>query len=379
MHQSYGIFSELYIFSDYQPFLDMGFLRILLLPFALMYGVVIFFRNLFFDIGLLPVKRYAIPIISVGNLRTGGTGKTPHVEYLVRLLKNEYNIAVLSRGYKRGTRGYQEANPKSTTHDIGDEPQQMHQKFPDVLIAVHEKRTEGIEEIMRKHPGVNLIILDDAFQHRYVKPGLNLLLTGYYTPFFSDFLLPLGHLREAKHRAKRADALIVTKTPNVFSPLDRRFFLKKIEPYRLKSVFFSKFKHNELKPITPAAKDIATKKLKSIFLLTGIANITALEEHLKTCCQELFIHQYPDHHQFTIEDLQKVRNHFEKTLSYSKIIVTTEKDATRLQKKQIQKYLEDLPVFTLPIEVIFHDSDKKGFDTMVYRFLDTYKQAATER
>ncbi len=357
----------------------MGFFRILLLPFALLYGVVIFFRNLFFDIGLFPVKRYAIPIISVGNLRTGGTGKTPHVEYLVRLLKNEYNIAVLSRGYKRGTQGYKEANHHSTAHEIGDEPQQMHQKFPDILIAVHEKRSAGIEHIITKHPKINLVILDDAFQHRYVKPGLNLLLTGYYTPFFSDFLLPVGHLREAKCRAKRADALIVTKTPHIFSPLDRRFFQKKIEPYKLKSVFFSKFKHKDFEPLTPAAKDVSTKKLKSIFLLTGIANTTALEEHLKICCQELFIHKYPDHHQFTIDDLQKIRNHFEKTISYSKIIVTTEKDATRLYKKEIQNYIEDLPVFSLPIEVVFHDCDKQGFDTMVYRFLDTYKQAATER
>ncbi len=351
----------------------MGFYRVFLLPFALLYGFVVFCRNLLFDIGLLPSKEYPFPVISVGNLRTGGTGKTPHVEYLVDLLKEEYNIAVLSRGYKRKTRGYYEAGQGCTTADIGDEPMQMHLKFPDIIVAVHTNRRKGIKKIMTLHPETNLIILDDAFQHRYVKPGLNLLLTGYYNPFFKDFLLPAGNLREAKIRAKRADALLVTKTPQVFSPLDRRFFNKQLKKHKPRSVFFSKFKYNDLVALTPAARDMAATGVKSIFLLSGIANTIALEEHLKTRCKDLLVHKYPDHHQFTKKDLQKLRNDFNKTISYSKIIVTTEKDATRLINDKLSKHMADLPVYALPVEVAFHDPDKNCFDTMVHRFLAKYK------
>ncbi len=351
----------------------MGVFRIFLLPFALLYGFVIFCRNLLFDIGLLPSRDYPFPMISVGNLRTGGTGKTPHVEYLVNLLKGEYNIAVLSRGYKRKTRGYYEAGPDSKTADVGDEPMQVHLKFPDIVVAVHGNRRKGIKKIMALHPETNLIILDDAFQHRYVKPGLNLLLTGYYNPFFKDHLLPLGSLREAKTRAKRADALIVTKTPSVFSPLDRRFFNKQLKKYKPGSVFFSKFKYKDMIPLTPAAVEKSATGVKSIFLLSGIANTTALEEYLKTCCQDLFVHKYPDHHQFTKKDLQKLRDDYNKTISYSKIILTTEKDATRLISDELSKDMADLPVYALPIEVAFHDPDKQSFDTMIHRFLAKYK------
>jgi tetraacyldisaccharide 4'-kinase len=350
----------------------MGFLRVLLSPLALLYGFAIFCRNLLFDIRLLPSKKYSIPIISVGNLRTGGTGKTPHVEYLISLLHDKYNIAVLSRGYKRKTNGYAEARPGSTTAEIGDEPLQMHQKFPDILVAVHGNRRKGIREILSGHPEINLIILDDAFQHRYVRPGLNLLLTGYYNPFFKDYLLPVGHLRDFKSRAKHADALIVTKTPFVFSPLDRRFFMKKLKKFKPKSVFFSKFNYQVLHPVTPLAAKMSTAEVKTIFLLSGIANTIALEEYLKTCCTDFFAHKYPDHHQFTIKDLEKLRYHFDKTISYSKIIVTTEKDAMRLIDPEIRDYIADLPVFTLPVEVAFHDSDKQDFDTMVHRFLSSY-------
>lgn len=352
----------------------MVFFRILLLPFSLIYGFAVWIRNVLFDIGILPSKQFAIPVISIGNLRTGGTGKTPHVEYLVRLLKNEYNIAVLSRGYKRKTRGFVVAGPDISCGDIGDEPCQIYNKFPDVVVAVHEKRSMGIKKILEKFPETNLVILDDAFQHRYVKPGLNLLLTGYFNPFFDDFLLPVGHLREGKHRAKRADALVVTKTPTVFSPLDRRYFLQKLKRYKQPNVFFSAFRHKKLVPLNDKAKSYDTHKLKSIFLLTGIANTIALEEYLKTVSKDLYVHKYRDHHQFTTKDLEKIRTHFKKTISYSKVIVITEKDAMRLRDKELQECLSDIPVFVLPIEVQFHCSDQKDFNDLVYQFLKNHKK-----
>ncbi len=352
----------------------MGFLRLFLLPFALIYGFLVWFRNFLFDLGLLPSKQYPIPIISVGNLRTGGTGKTPHVEYLIDLLKEEYNIAMLSRGYKRKTRGFAVARPDTTFKEMGDEPMQVYKKFPDIVVAVHERRNKGIREIMRIYPDVNLIILDDAFQHRYVKPGLNLLLTGYYMPFFKDYLLPVGSLREAKRRSKRADALIVTKTPSTFSPLDRRFFIQKLAPYKLDPVFFSTVRYKSLLPLTTDTGNGPPAKIKSIFLLTGIANPTALEEYLKTKCTDLVVYKYRDHHHFKPGNLKKIRNHFEKTISYSKIIVTTEKDAMRLQDTDLLLHLKGLPVYYLPIEVVFHDLDRAKFDKMVFRYLCRYKK-----
>ncbi len=356
----------------------MGFFRIFMLPLALLYGIVVWLRNALFDIGVLPSRQYDIPVISVGNLRTGGTGKTPHVEYLIRLLKEKHNIAVLSRGYKRKTKGFVVAGRETSCREIGDEPGQIYNKFPDLVVAVHEKRCKGIKKILEKYPKTDLIILDDAFQHRYVKPGLNLLFTGYYNPFFDDFLLPVGHLREGKRRAKRSDALIVTKTPAVFSPLDRRYFLKKLEKYHQKPVFFSTFAYKQLKPFNRIAEKTCSMNLKSIFLLTGIANTVALEEYLKTKCQDLHLHKYKDHHQFTGSDLKKLRMHVEKTISYSKVIVTTEKDAMRLQDTRLQENLEDIPVFVLPVEVHFHGPDQAAFNDMVFRFLKQHKKTGNK-
>lgn len=341
--------------------------------------MAVFFRNLLFDIGLLRSKRFNVPVIGVGNLRTGGTGKTPHAEYLIRLLKDQYRVALLSRGYKRKSKGFKVAGADSGINDIGDEPLQMHKKFPDIVVAVHEKRTKGIKLILKQFPDVDVIILDDAFQHRYVTPGLNFLLTGYYNPFFNDFLLPVGNLREAKCRAKRADALIVTKTPSVLSPLDRRFFLKKLEKHKLEPVFFSTFRYLGLKPLTSSINTTPPKRIKSIFLLTGIANTTALEEYLKTKSKELHVYKYRDHHQFTAKNLKALRSHFDKTISYSKIVVTTEKDAMRLQHPKLLEQLAGLPVYYLPVEVVFHDTDKQKFDELVFRFLARHGKVTSVR
>ncbi len=348
----------------------MFFFRILLLPISLLYGFAVWTRNLLFDIGVLPSRQFPVPVISVGNLRTGGTGKTPHVEYLVRMLKDDYNIAVLSRGYKRKRRGFVVAGPETSCMDIGDEPCQIYNKFPDIVVAVNVKRSKGIKKILEMFPETNLVILDDAFQHRYVKPGLSILLTGYFNPFFDDFLLPTGHLREGKRRARRADAIIVTKTPTVFSPLDRRYFLKKLTTYNQSHVCFSTFQYKTLAPLNEKAKTTRPKNLKSIFLLTGIANSVALEEYLKTISKDLYVHKYRDHHQFTKHDLEKICTHYEETISYSKVIVTTEKDAMRLRDNKLQEYLNDIPVFVLPIEVHFHRPDQENFKKLVHSFLN---------
>ncbi len=350
----------------------MAWLRVILFPFSLIYGLVVHIRNKLFDWHILPSREFPVPVISIGNLSTGGTGKTPHVEYLIRLLNEERRIAVLSRGYKRKSKGFVLAGEDSSVHDIGDEAYQIKHKFPDVLVAVHERRSAGIKHILKTHPETDLIILDDAFQHRYVKPGLNILLTEYYNPFFRNFLLPCGNLREPKSGINRADVVVVTKTPSVFSPLDRRFFLQKLMPYKTENVFFSSLKYSSLIPLNHYSGKTKSLTFKTIFLITGIANPEALEEHLKKQCQELIVYKFPDHYQFRINDLKNILNDYQANISRSKAIITTEKDATRLHSPDLKKTLSKAAVYYLPVQVSFHEPDRKDVEEIIFSFLKKF-------
>ena len=217
----------------------MVFVKIILFPVACLYGFVVGIRNKLFDWKLLPSKSFNIPVISIGNLSTGGTGKTPHTEYLAALLKEKYKVAILSRGYRRKTRGFIMVTPELTQLDIGDEPMQYMKKFPDVVIAVDEDRKRGIAKILASKPDTEVILLDDAFQHRYVKPGKSIILTDYHHLFVNDYLLPSGMLRERIKGARRADLIVVTKTPKVFSPITRRNLVKELNPERHQQLFYS--------------------------------------------------------------------------------------------------------------------------------------------
>lgn len=346
--------------------------RLLLLPVCLAYGFIVWVRNKLFDWGLIRSVSYDVPVISVGNISTGGTGKTPHVEYLAENLRHEYNVAVLSRGYKRKTKGFLIARPDHQASEVGDEPLQICRKFPGIVVAVHERRRKGIKMILQQHPEINLIILDDAFQHRFVKPGLNLVLTEYYKPFFHNFLLPCGNLREPQKGIKRAHALIVTKTPPVFSPLDRGYFLKKLEKFKLNHIFFSTIQYEAWVPLAPETPG-ACETYKTIFLYSGIANTSALEEQLKRNCQELIIKRFPDHHQFSSRDLQELRKTFKDTFSKSKAIVVTEKDAVRLQETGLMRELRGLPVYYIPIRVRFQNHDREDFHKLLRAYLSAHK------
>ncbi len=347
----------------------MSWWRFLLFPFALLYGLVVGMRNLLFDWGILPSRRFSVPVIAIGNLSSGGTGKTPHVEYLAGKFCKTHRVAILSRGYKRRTRGFRWVETTSRVEETGDEPLQMKKKFPGTYVAVHERRSRGIRIMLQQQPDIDLVILDDAYQHRWVKPGLNLLLTEYYKPFFSNYLLPVGSLREPGRRVQRADVLIVTKTPPVFSPLDRRFFMQKLKKYRPRKVLFSSLHYHRLRPLHPDGPPLPGGKIKTIFLLTGIANASALEEHLKKECSELIVFPFPDHHQFTPADLEGLKTRFQESISQTKIIVTTEKDAMRLQQSELLECTHSLPLFFLPIEVFFHPPDLRYFDQLLHRFL----------
>ncbi|WP_115462101.1 tetraacyldisaccharide 4'-kinase [Winogradskyella aurantiaca] len=330
----------------------MKFIRILLFPLVPIYFLVTWTRNILFDKGLLKSKAYNIPIICVGNLSTGGTGKTPMIEYLVRLLYENHELAILSRGYKRDTKGFILADSKSSVLDIGDEPFQFYRKFDSLSIAVAEKRVEGIDRLLALDTPPNCILLDDAYQHRYVKAGFNILLTSYQQPFFEDIVLPTGNLREPKSGSKRADIIIITKCPGGLGQKEKKIITQKLKLLPNQSVFFSSitysqtvFNHNE---------QMALSELKSFTLVTGIAYPDPLIQFLK---EEglVFKHlSFPDHHTFSPEEVID--------LSKESLIITTEKDFVRLSEaKELNSNL-----WYLPIEFVLDDPNR--FKNLVLNF-----------
>ena len=304
-------------------------LRYLLWPFSLLYALVLSIRNLFFDKGVFTSTEYDIPIVAVGNLSVGGTGKTPQIEYFIRLLQDDYTIAVLSRGYKRKSDGFVLANEKATVAEIGDEPFQFFQKFNKIKVAVDADRRKGIEKIKELEPSVNLILLDDAFQHRKVKAGFYVLLTSFDNRYTKDFVLPTGDLREARSGSRRADAIVVTKCPKL-SKEEQQKIISEIKPKPHQKVFFSAIAYDD--HVTSGTKQMDLHALKDyeVLLLTGIANPKPLMGYLNQNGVQFKHLEYPDHHNFTDQDIAKINSVFFSFENAKKIILTTEKDATRL-------------------------------------------------
>lgn len=352
----------------------MELLRIFLFPLAALYGVVMSIRNKFFDWGLKKQVAFDRPVISVGNLCAGGSGKTPMTEYLIRLLDNRYKLATLSRGYKRKSKGFVVADDKSTVSTIGDEPLQFARKFPDVVVAVDENRRRGIRNLLGMKEAPAVILLDDAFQHRQVKPGLSILLTDYFKTYIHDQMLPLGMLREPVTGAKRAQAIVVTKSPRIFSPILRRQITQELNPAPYQQLFFSYVKYVGLEPLFPGipAYPVQKRKPSAIFMMTGIANPSPMEEYLRSMSDELIMMTFPDHHDFSLQELAGIRQRFTDYHSREKIIVTTEKDAMRLRNSKAEDILKGLPLYYLLIEHEFHKEDKEKFDKMVMDFLSGF-------
>lgn len=331
-------------------------------PFSFLYGIGVNLRNKLFDRRILPGEEFSIPVISIGNLTAGGTGKTPHTEYLIRLLKDKYRIAVLSRGYKRQTKNFILANEQASAKTIGDEPFQMYRKFPDIIVAVDANRRRAINHLLAlpddKRP--EIILLDDAFQHRYVKPSLSILLTNYSRPFYDDSLLPSGLLREPWKNHVRADMVVCTKCPNSLNPIDFQTVKLNMELLPFQSLFFSSFHYKSLRPVFPelvSIKKESIDRLKkehySFLLITGLANPTELINHVSNYTDDLRTLIYPDHHSFTSKNIQNIIDRFRSIKNKNKIIITSEKDAVRLLDN------EDIPeeikksLYYLPIEVVF--------------------------
>ncbi len=333
----------------------------------MVYGLVIRIRNFLFDIRVLPSEKFEIPVISVGNLIAGGSGKTPTVEYLIRLMGEGSNIATLSRGYKRKTKGYRLATENETVDTLGDEPLQYHQKFTRINVAVSENRRTGIRELTKEVADLDTVILDDAFQHRFVKPKISILVTDYFKLYTQDWLLPFGKLREPISGRKRANIIVVTKTPRIFSPIVRKQLLEDLKPYPGQLVCFSYINYLPFEPVYQGHCDFSSKteNVYSIIMISGIGNPGPMEEYLRRLCTDLEIMEFPDHHQFVEKDLLILKDKYKHLPTKRKIIVTTEKDAKRLQNAEAEAILGDLPIFYTPITFEFHPADKLAFDKAV--------------
>ena len=335
-------------------------------PLSSLYGLGVELRNQLFELNILKSRSFTTPVISVGNITVGGTGKTPHVEYLVRLLSKEAKVAVLSRGYKRKTHGYQLADKDSTMRDIGDEPYQMKLKFPNIEVAVDANRCEGIDHLINDEQtkDTDVIILDDAYQHRYVKPGINILLVDYHRLIIYDELLPSGRLREPIESKKRADIVIITKCPDSLNPIDYRVLTKAMKLYAYQSLFFTSLHYGAPYLLFGGDETRVPKKQNSdVLLLTGIASPEQMIDDVQPNVKSLKPLTFPDHHAFSPRDIEKINNAFAAMPQESRVILTTEKDAARLRNvsglsEEVKQRLLVLPVevkFMLDGEKIFND------------------------
>ena len=351
-----------------------------LLPFSWLYGLGVGIRNTLFDLGMLKSRSFDVPVISVGNITVGGSGKTPHVEYLIRLLHNKYRVAVLSRGYKRKTKGFILADENSTMSDIGDEPYQMHTKFKDVSIAVDRNRCNGIERITtdEKTKDTDVILLDDAYQHRYVKPGINILLVDYHRLIIYDKLLPAGRLREPKDGKTRADIVIVTKCPKNLKPMSFRVLTRAMNLFPYQQLYFTCLQYGNLHALfgkgTRSLSDI--KPDEHTLLITGIASPEQMVEDLSPYCKDITSLRFSDHHRFKAEDIEKINETFA-SMPSPRLIITTEKDATRLEC--MEGLSEDVRnnIYTLPIEVKVMLDQQEKFDEVILSYVQKNSKNST--
>lgn len=341
-------------------------------PLSWLYGIGVKIRNTMFDCGILPSEAFNVPVISVGNITVGGTGKTPHTEYLIRILQDKFNIAVLSRGYKRKSRGFLIADNDTPMKMIGDEPYQIKRKFPAITVAVDRKRRRGIKKLISNEyvKDIEVVLLDDAFQHRYVKPGINILLVDYHRLINEDALLPAGRLREHESGKNRANIVIVTKCPSEIKPMDFRVIQKALDLYPYQELFFTTLRYGNLKQMY-GTKSIPLDTLnesENILLLTGIASPKQLLLDLEKHSQKITQLAYGDHHNFSKSDVTKINDTFA-SLKGEKIIITTEKDASRLyETKGLSDEVKE-NIYMLPVEIEFMRNGEQTFNDNIIGYV----------
>lgn len=340
----------------------MNVLRKILYPFSLLYGEIIGLRNKAFDTGILESAVFATPVVVVGNLNVGGTGKSPQIEYLIRLLHDNYRIAVLSRGYKRRSKGFQLADKKVTVEQIGDEPMQFNRKFDGLIVAVDGNRVNGINELLKIKPPPQVILLDDALQHRKVQAGFNILLTAYNDLYIDDTILPTGNLREKRAGAKRADIIVVSKCPENITEKEQMQILEKLNPTDRQSVFFSSILYGD-KIISHTSEILISKLLEfKVLLVTGIANANPLLKFLETKNINFYHLEYSDHYNFLTRDKERIFEEFEKIENNEKIILTTEKDYVRSFSKDSHE------IYYLPIQTKILDMENE-FNKLILNYV----------
>lgn len=353
------------------------FYRVLMSPFALLYGGIVKMRQLSYQLQLLRSSRFDVPTIVVGNLSTGGVGKSPHIEYLIRLLEPYINVAVLSRGYKRKTEGFRLVQPENTALEVGDEPLQFKRKYPSVPVAVGERRAYAIPQMLYQHPDIQTVLLDDAFQHLAVRPYMNVLVTEYSRPYTRDYILPMGNLREGRSGAERADIIVVSKCPTEMQIAEKQRFIKEINPHSQQKVFFSYYDYatpyHILDPSVFLQNDNALDAETEVLLVTGIARVDYLVEHLSHRVKAVTTLSFEDHRIFSNYDVAHVKTLFDQMTGRKKVILTTEKDATRLELHKAYIVENQLNIYAIPIEVKFLFDEQATFDNEIKQRLLDFK------
>jgi tetraacyldisaccharide 4'-kinase len=350
-------------------------LKIILAPFSLLYGLIIRFRNFLYDKKYLKSVRFDFPIIAIGNLTVGGTGKTPHTEYLLKLLGSNYKTTVLSRGYKRKSKGYHIATETDDANMLGDEPLLLKKKYPFAEVCVAEDRLFAIPQIINDLPETQVILMDDAFQHRAVSPSLSILLTTYNNPYYNDMLLPAGRLREYSSAAARADFIVVTKCPEDIAAATKQEIIKNIQPEKHQKVFFSYLHYGTPYNLMNPNERLPLHKNQDVYIFCGIANTDELESYVASKVNRSWLRQYSDHHYYDRYDLETISESFNNIESNSKILLTTEKDAARLYEHREWFIQKKLSIFALPVEVRFFEQDQQLFNQEILTYLYTVTNA----
>jgi len=354
--------------------------NILLYPFSVIYGLITGFRNFLYNYGILSTTVFPIPVICVGNITVGGTGKTPHTEYLADLLRKDFRVATLSRGYKRETKDFRIATAASSVREVGDEPLQIFRKFPDILVTVDRNRVHGVRKIMDLATETDVIILDDGYQHRSITPGFSILLSDFGRPVMSDHMLPYGNLREDKSNMRRADVILITKCPKNLSPIQRRLIVKEIGKPAYQNLFFTSISYKAPLPVFGSEEndkgyfDLTKCAGSSIILLTGIANPKPLKEYFQKFFSEIIELTYPDHYSFNEQDILKISSAFNDLSASVKYIMTTEKDAMRLREFTSFEEPVKSAMFYVPVGITFLNDDKDEFDNLIVDYVRKNKR-----
>jgi tetraacyldisaccharide 4'-kinase len=345
-----------------------SFVKLFLYPFALIYGAVVWLRNRLYDSGFFSSVQFSVPVITVGNLSVGGTGKTPHVEYLIKLLQYRFRVATMSRGYKRRTQGFLLADENTNALRIGDEPMQYHMKFPELVVSVAEERITGIPTLIQKRPNVEVVLLDDAFQHRSVKAGKNILITDYSKPFYTDHILPIGTLREKRNAYHRADIIIVSKCPLDLSTTAKSTIINHINPLPHQQVFFTGIQYEQ--PYDMFTHEAITLSNKHALLVCCIAKPEPLVNYVNSKAKDSHVLSYADHHYFLSRDLEEMQDTYKNWNVTDKVLVTTEKDAARLHLHADKLKEWGVQIAVLPISVGFLFNEGAKFDQLVMDYVE---------